>query len=261
MKSEHKENGYFFVRGLFDKDELNELRDVLLEFHESWKRKNRDFYYEKAVNSAYITGTEHLSEPKRRVLFEFIGSSILMNVVRSVISDCPAFMNTQLFFDPVNDEQKNYWHRDPQYHMTIEQQKEALSGPNVVHFRIPLTQERGIELVPGSHRRWDSSEELNVRMEYENRKNYEDLSAGKIVELEVGDLLVFSGNMIHRGLYGMDRLAFDILFCDPAPELLNFVTDDCLPDQALMNTLSDPSAFLQTIASKADEKTMLETKT
>jgi len=64
-----------------------------------------------------------------------------------------SIMNTQLFFNPVNDGQKNYWHRDSQYHLSIEEQKEALVGPDVVHFRIPLTNEPGIELVPCTHQR------------------------------------------------------------------------------------------------------------
>lgn len=254
MNQEYRENGYFVVRELFDKSELQGLEMVLVEFHKSWKRKNGDFYSEKAVNSAYITGTEHLRENQRQALFEFIGSTKLMSIVHSVISDRPMFMNTQLFFDPVNEEQKNYWHRDPQYHLTVEEQKEALSGPDVVHFRIPLRKERGIELVPGTHKRWDTGEELDIRLEYKNKKRHEDLTTGVTVELEAGDLLVFSANMIHRGLYGQDRLSFDVLFCDPEPSLIKFVDDDCLPGHEAINKISDPSAFLNTAKLKSDNK-------
>ena len=38
-----------------------------------------------------------------------------MNVVDSVIPTNPAFMNTQLFFNPINPAQKDFWHRDCQY--------------------------------------------------------------------------------------------------------------------------------------------------
>lgn len=225
MNHKYKESGYFVLRHLFAKEELRELTEAVLEFHESWKRKNREIYSEKAVNSAYLTGTEHLEESKRNVLFRFIGSSRLMNVVSDVMPAGAAFMNTQLFFNPVNPAQKNYWHRDSQYHLSLDEQKEALSGPEVVHFRIPLANEPGIELVPGTHKRWDTDEELAVRLENNGRRNYEDISTSVPIKLEAGDLLVFSANMVHRGLYGMDRLSLDILFCDPEPSLMKFASD------------------------------------
>lgn len=95
-------------------------------------------------------------------------------------------MNTQLFFNPVNPAQKNYWHRDPQYHLSIDEQKSALEGVNVVHYRIPLFGEPGIELVPASHKCWDTDEELDVRLARNNRRNSDDLSSGLTIELAAG---------------------------------------------------------------------------
>ncbi len=250
MTNEYENNGYFVIRNFLKMAEVQTLREVLLDFHGTWKIKNAEFYAEKAVNSAYITGTQYLDESRRQQLFSFIGSDKLMDVVSSVIKHRPAFMNTQLFFNPVNKDQKNYWHRDPQYHLSIAEQKEALNGPNVVHFRIPLLDEPGIELVPGSHKKWDSQEELDVRLESNQRNNYENLSTGVITELKAGDLLVFSANMIHRGLYGLERLALDILFCDSVPALLKFAEEDCLPSQDVLDSLENADAFNNTLEIK-----------
>ncbi|WDE06305.1 phytanoyl-CoA dioxygenase family protein [Thalassomonas viridans] len=250
MKNEYAANGYFVVKGLFKADELQKVREVLLEFHASWQQKNAAFYAEKAINSAYLTGTEHLGEAGRNVLFRLIGSSRLMDIAATVLKRQPTFMNTQLFFDPVNKSQMNYWHRDPQYHLSVEEQQAALAGPDVVHFRLPLVDEPGIELVPGTHQRWDSDEELEIRLEQNGRKNHEPLSGGVTVELAAGDLLVFSANMIHRGLYGNGRLSLDILLCEPEPDLAKFVRDDCLPDREVMASLENAGAFESTIAIK-----------
>ena len=261
MKSnEYQKNGYFVIKNFLQMAEVKALREVLLDFHESWKIKNADFYAEKAVNSAYITGSEYLDEPQRKQLFNFIGSDKIMDVVASVIKHRPAFMNTQLFFNPANKDQKNYWHRDPQYHLSIAEQKEALKGPNVVHFRIPLLDEPGIELVPGSHKNWDSQEEQDVRLENNQRKNHENLSTGVITELNAGDLLVFSANMIHRGLYGLDRLALDILFCDSVPALLEFADSDCLPNQDVLDDLENAEAFNNTLEIKNNSRTKQSTQ-
>lgn len=118
----------------------------------------------------------------------------------------------------------------------------------MVHFRIPLVDERGIEVVPGSHTRWDTPEELDVRLARNNRKPHHDLSTGEEIALNAGDLCVFSAAMIHRGLYGLDRFALDILLCDPAPELLQFVDKNCLPAEVEISGIENPSAFLNTLA-------------
>lgn len=249
MNKSYRKQGYCVVKGFFNDAELSELRAVALDYHHLWKQKNKEFYADKAVNSAYLTSTDFLTEPQRAKIFQFIASFKLMAVVNSLLAQ-PMFMNTQLFFNPKNKQQKNYWHRDPQYHLSLEGQKAALVGPEVIHFRIPLLDEPGLELIPGSHKNWDSEEELKVRLEREGKKNSDDLSAGVCIALEEGDLLVFSANMIHRGLYGKERLALDILFCDPEPGLARFIDSDCLPDKDLIGSLEDGSAFMQTLLIK-----------
>ncbi|MBU0911021.1 MAG: phytanoyl-CoA dioxygenase family protein [Gammaproteobacteria bacterium] len=250
MIDDYEKNGYLVLKSFFSETELYELRQVVSHFHEEWKLQNAQFYAESAINSAYLTAEKYLKASERESLFRFIGSGKLMTIVTSIMGDRPAFMNTQLFFDPVNKAQRNYWHRDTQYHLSIEQQQQALSGPKVVHFRIPLFDEPGIELIPGSHQRWDSDEELYVRLEQNGRKNYNELSSGVAVPLNAGDLLIFSASMIHRGLYGRDRLSLDILFCDPVPELMKFVDDSSLPSPEIVAKLENAVAFECALASK-----------
>jgi ectoine hydroxylase-related dioxygenase (phytanoyl-CoA dioxygenase family) len=252
MNNTYQDQGYCVVKKLFNEAELEDLREVVLDFHQCWMQANKEFYAEKAVNSAYLTHVESLTQSQRIKLFQFIGSSKLMAAVDSVLPQ-PMFMNTQLFFNPKNKHQKNYWHRDPQYHLSLDQQKAALAGPEVIHFRIPLYDEPGIELIPGSHKNWDSKEELKVRLEQEGKRSSDDLSRGVCIELEAGDLLVFSANMIHRGLYGRERLALDILFCDPDPSLASFINSDCLPDNDVISRLEDGTAFMQTHRIKSIE--------
>ena len=244
-------DGFLLIEDFLSRDELEKITPIIERFHESWKKENHKFYNEKAVNSAYLTDKKHLDEDDRNILFKFISSSKLIERVSSMPFQLPAFMNTQLFFNPVNIEQKNYWHRDPQYHLTIEEQKKILSGPEVIHFRIALRDEKGVELIPGTHKRWDSEEEQNIRLEINNRKSHEDISTGHPVHLKKGDLLIFSANMIHRGLYGKDRLALDILFCEALPELMQFVNDDCLPACSLMQHFENSTPIANTIKIKS----------
>lgn len=252
LNSKYDDQGYFVIRNYFNASEISSIRKVILKFHELWKQDNEKFYREEAFNSSVITGIHYLESDDRLQLFNFISSKKIMDVVESVIPVNPAFMNTQLFFNPVNPQQKDFWHRDCQYDHDIAVQKKVIHETQVVHLRVPLFDELGMELVPGTHKRWDSDEEFNVRQEIKGRVSSENLSSGKKIKLAAGDLLVFSADMIHRGLYGMDRLALDILVFDSAADFADYVDDDCLPDVAMLDSIDDPKLFLNTIGLKSN---------
>lgn len=251
LTHQYDEQGYFVLRDYFTGSEISSLRDVILKFHELWTQDHAEFYQQEAFNSSLITGSQYLTTDERVTLFNFISSKKIMNAVESVIPTKPAFMNTQLFFNPVNIQQKDFWHRDCQYDHDVEGQKKAIQETQVLHLRVPLFDELGMELVPQTHKRWDSEEEFNVRQEEKGRVSSDDLSTGKKIKLAAGDLLVFSADMIHRGLYGLDRLALDILVFDPSADFIDYVDDDCLPNSSMLNDIEDPRLFLNTIHLKS----------
>lgn len=251
LNSNYDDQGYFVIRNYFNASEISSLRKVILKFHELWKQDNVNFYQQEAFNSSLITGSKYLKFDDRVMLFNFISSKKIMNIVESVIPANPAFMNTQLFFDPFNSQQNNFWHRDCQYDHDVEEQKKVIHDTQVLHLRVPLFDELGMELIPGTHKRWDSDEELDVRLEQNRRVSSESLSKGKKIKLAAGDLLLFSADMIHRGLYGLDRLALDILVFDSAANFVDYVDDDCLPDISMLDKIDDPRLFMNTIHLKS----------
>jgi len=251
LNSNYEDQGYFVIRGYFSAFEIESLSKVILRFHEAWKKDNEEFYKEIAFNSSLITGSEYLDIDDRVKLFNFISSEKMMSLIDSVIPNNPAFMNTQLFFDPVNPQLKDFWHRDCQYDHDVEVQKKVIHETQVLHLRIPLFDELGIELVPGTHKRWDNEEEFNVRQEIKGRQSNESLSTGKGIALAAGDLLLFSADMIHRGLYGLDRLALDVLVFDSAANFADYVDDDCLPPISMLDKIEDPRLFTNTIDLKS----------
>lgn len=251
MNKAYSESGYLLIRNFLNANEILVLHEVLAEFHCLWQKENASFYLNSAVNSAYLTDRKHLNKTQRLVLLNFIGSTKIKQLVDELIPHQPCFLNTQLFFNPANMNQNNYWHRDPQYHLSIEEQKAALSRTEVIHFRLPMFDEPGIELVPGTHKRWDSNEEQNVRLEENGHTNNEALSQGKVIKLAAGDLLIFSANIIHRGIYGLDRLALDILFCQPDPDVIQFVSQDSLPSENELQKIENPDIFSNTIKLKS----------
>lgn len=251
LNDQYNEFGYFVIRNYFSEAEILSLRKVISIFHESWKRDNETFYTEEAFNSSLITGSQYLSSVERIELFNFISSKKMMAVIDLLIPVNPVFMNTQLFFNPVNAQQKDFWHRDCQYDHDIESQKRIIKETQVVHLRVPLFDELGMELVPGTHLRWDTDEEFGVRYELGEKLSSDSLAGGEKVALSAGDLLVFSADMIHRGLYGMDRLALDVLVFDSADDYVDYIDEDCLPDSVMLQEIGDSRIYINAMKLKS----------
>lgn len=251
LKSEYDARGYFVIKNYFTPPEISSLKETILAFHQTWKADNETFFKKEAFNSSLITGSRYLQSQDRIKLFNFISSKKMNDIIDTIIPHDPAFMNTQLFFDPQSHQQENFWHRDCQYDHQLEGQKKAIQETQVVHFRVPLFDEPGIELVPGSHKRWDTQEELDVRLARKRKFSSDDLSTGKKIPLNAGDLLVFSADMIHRGLYGLDRLAFDTLVFDSAGDFVDYVDDDCLPNDLILKEIINPKIFKNTLHLKS----------
>jgi ectoine hydroxylase-related dioxygenase (phytanoyl-CoA dioxygenase family) len=255
MHADYEKNGFIHYKNLFEKSELVELNKTLRTFHELWLKDNNAVYQERSINSAYITASGYLSDQQRLILFQFIGQDKIASIAKMLLPDGAAFINSQLFFDPADPHQTNYWHRDLQYnHQSVEQQKAALQKNKAFHFRVPMVAERGVELVPGSHKTWDTPTEFDVRSQKNGRNNYDDLNSGLAVALEPTDLLVFSADMIHRGLYGGNRFSFDILFCDLDPNLMRYAEVDCFPNDRMMKHIKNPELFENTLHFKNGAK-------
>lgn len=240
-------SGFLLIKNFLSESQLSDLERITKEFHQSWLTHHEDIYHKGAVNSAYLTSGEFLSENSRISLLKFVSSTkITTEAKRSLEADDIRFLNTQLFFNPLNSSQKNYWHRDIQYTGIPESEQRRIieqQSPEVIHLRLALADENGLEFIPGTHKRWDSAQEYETRFQLNGKKCHEDLPAGQAVPLKRGDLLVFDANMIHRGLYGKDRLALDILFCRPLPHIVKFIETKVLPKKEELHLMECPEVF------------------
>tara|TARA_Y100001947_G_scaffold59872_1_gene50355 strand:- start:314 stop:1093 length:780 start_codon:yes stop_codon:yes gene_type:complete len=243
IASQFEHSGYVYQGAFLNHQELVALRRITACFHQQWLQENQNFYRQRAINSAYLTHAERMADEDRQAMFSIIGSARMASMVKPLLPDGAAFMNTQLFFDPHNPEQKNYWHRDTQYLYSPEEEQAQLGSTRVLHYRLALYDEPGIELIPGSHNQWDSPEELDVRLAHNGRESYHDLPRGQQIPLNAGDLLIFDASMMHRGLYGNNRFALDVLFCEVRQDLLQHVDANCLPGEAILRQIDYPAPF------------------
>lgn len=207
--------GYRVLQGLLSSRQIDDLISMVDPIFDQWMNENREDYIKHGlINMHSLTHAKYFANSEDRIrFFEMITPPELTDEIQGPLWSEIYFHNSQLFFNPHDKSQRPYWHRDIQYTSANEvvQQRDFKDMTNL-HIRIPLVPERGVELIPGTDRRWDHEHERNVRLELDGHKNHEDLVGAVLIELIPGDVLIFSANMIHRGHYAANesRKALDI---------------------------------------------------
>ena len=135
----------------------------------------------------------------------------ILGVASALLSSTPLFRCTSLFFNPLANSRDGGWHRDSQFHRLDEQEEKQmiLAGGDVgrsIQLQIALVPSDDIEVVPGSHLRWDTDAEYAIRRaEAGSNSTSGDMPDAMRVTLEPGDAVAFNPLGLHRGRYHTDR--------------------------------------------------------
>ena len=102
-------------------------------------------------------------------------------------------------------------------------------------------------LVPGSHARWDTDLERDVRLERSGHRSWEDLPSATMLALNPGDILIFSAHMLHRGTYegNSGRLSLDLMLGKPHPQMPLTLEVGELPTADELGRLRHPQWFVR----------------
>jgi hypothetical protein len=242
---QYEKHGYAILRGFFNDEEISLVNRHVDRIYRKWQSENKaEIFDNKLINMHSLTSQEYFQEaPNQRTeFFKIIASVKLTETLDSMFGPDIYFHNTQLFFNPSNIERLPYWHRDMQYSpiedaVQSDEQSKMLS----LHIRIPLIEEKGVEVVTGTHRRWDTELERNVRFELNGHRNSESLPNSELIDLARGDILVFSAQMIHRGNYELNptRKAFDLCVGKYHPLASGFLDPLVLPTEEEIDNIAN----------------------
>lgn len=244
-KDQYEALGYTILRGLLNRTEVSFIDKHVDPVYRKWAQDNEtEIHKNKLVNMHSLTLPEYFQDdPGQRVeLFKAVAPSTLTEAIEDIFGPGIHFHNTQLFFNPTNIERLPYWHRDMQYSpIKDDVQRDELAKMLPLHIRIPLVKERGVELVPGTHRRWDTELERNVRFELNGHKNSDPLPNSELIDLSPGDVLIFHAQMIHRGNYELSptRKALDLCVGKYHPLAAGFLDERVLPSKAELATIEN----------------------
>ncbi|EGG95059.1 hypothetical protein IMCC1989_1909 [gamma proteobacterium IMCC1989] len=241
----YQEHGYVVLRNFFTDTELNALAIHVDRIYDEWSKDNAaDIYQHKLVNMHSLTSPEYFeAQPDERIeFFEAIASKKLTTLLEELFGSGIYFHNTQLFFNPSNSERLPYWHRDMQYSPIADTiQRAELHNILSLHVRIPLLSEKGVELIAGTHQRWDTELEHNIRLEKNNHKNSEPLPNATLIDLSPRDILIFNAQMIHRGNYAQNpsRKALDLCVGKYHPMTAEHIDETVLPSESEIVDISN----------------------
>jgi ectoine hydroxylase-related dioxygenase (phytanoyl-CoA dioxygenase family) len=249
MNSEQKttfaRQGYVVMKAFFDAAHIEKLSSTVDRIYRQWLEDNRAGYVRDGlVNMHSLTSPRYFERDAagRIDFFEHLAPVKLTTAMERIFGNELYFHNTQLFFNPFDHKRLPYWHRDLQF-SPLDDAAQAREQRSLVslHVRVPLARETGLELIPGTHQRWDTELESNVRFERNGHKNSEELPGAVVVELDPGGIVVFDAQMLHRGNYHLNktRKALDICIGKPHPFTEKYLDENILPGEQEMKSISN----------------------
>src|SRR5262245_50237623 len=76
----------------------------------------------------------------------------------------PSLKDVHYYHEQTKRDWDGDWHRDSQFRRPdVEAERKVILTTTTVHVRVALEDDDRLEIVPGSHTRWDTPEELHIR--------------------------------------------------------------------------------------------------
>jgi hypothetical protein len=191
---------------------LDELRTKHAQFNPESGQPAKNFTSFFHVNSPqyFPVGSPQLCE-----LLEAAASENVARVFRLGCGTEPLFSHMSAWYEPETTTPGGGWHRDMQYVFPEEEEEKQRVGSGSGYGGEPvargkfsgvqiqcacLADSRHIEYVPGSHARWDTAAEYQVRKVDSFSHRFEDMPGAVRPVLGPGDAIAFTDGL-HRGHY------------------------------------------------------------
>ncbi len=218
LEAQWRSQGFVVLRGVLAAARAARLRGICDDVLEQWRK--RDPQTGRPGGASDATVMRHLNHPAyfaggapgREELLRLVVEPRLLDLARTILGEEPMFRCTSYFFNPIGQNLDGEWHRDSQYMTPDEASERAMlleggdSGSGV-QLQVALVPSDDVEIVPGSHLRYDTPEEYAIRRADGGKSNRSNTMPGALrLALSAGDAAAFNSLGLHRGRYYADRL-------------------------------------------------------
>jgi ectoine hydroxylase-related dioxygenase (phytanoyl-CoA dioxygenase family) len=218
LREQWEEEGYVVLREIFDDARTAQLLTITDAILTQWRTENPETG--KPGGGPDATVMRHLNHSGyvRRppnwlpALMDAVADPKILDIARTIMGEEPLFRCTSLFFNPLAGGKDGNWHRDSQFGAPDDAKEQGIiaqlarSGTSI-QMQIALVPSEDVEYVPGSHLRWDTPEEYQIRKAdggVHNRAN--DMPGAVRLALNAGDAALFNPYGLHRGRYHTEPL-------------------------------------------------------
>lgn len=211
---EHWETeGYITAPGVLDAERVENLRricdDVLQQFLACCPEKKRPGGPDDRCMRNLHRRSYFEDRPDDFVfMMEAFADPELSGIIEEILGEKVILRGTTLWFTPKTLRSPGNWHRDIQYMVdSVDEQKkfvESRAAQTGAQLMLALVPTDTNEYLPGSHLRWDTEEELQMRLEDDVVGGSRDLEGAVRVNQAPGDVAVFNATGLHRGQYYND---------------------------------------------------------
>lgn len=218
LREQWETAGYVAVPQVLTEEHAARLLTICDAILKQWRLENPETG--KPGGAADATVMRHLNHPGYfgaypdwlGELMDVVADPQVLTVARTLLGEEPLFRCTSFFFNPLENGRDGNWHRDSQFGTPDDSKEQAIlaqlsqSGDSI-QMQIPLVPSDDVEVVPGSHLRWDTPEEYAIRKADGGKHNRSNAMPGALrLTLNAGDAALFNPYGIHRGRYHAERL-------------------------------------------------------
>lgn len=213
LHDQWRELGYAVAPQLISAERAARLREVCDAIYVQWREC--DPQTGQPGDKPDATVMRHLNHPAYfaqhpdwlPMILEAAADPNVLRLAEVIFGEPPLFRCTSLFFNPSGVHLDGNWHRDAQFMTKTDDEERAMilnagDGGNGMQLQIALAPSEDIEVVPGSHLRWDTPEEYAIRKTDGGAHNRSNAMPGAVrVKQQPGDAVLFNAMMLHRGRY------------------------------------------------------------
>jgi len=134
-------------------------------------------------------------------IVQFASSTRVCALLRAVTSETPLGLEeVHYYHEQLKRDWDGDWHRDSQFgRPEPERERARFETSLAVHVRVAFEDDDRLEIVPGSHARWDTPEELRIRKGPDRATAL--MPNATRIQLRAGDGCLFHAWSIHRATY------------------------------------------------------------